>query len=143
MAYTANGVVSYGFPIDDFTFTYLVSGVALTDAAANALDGKAVSQDTAAANTVKLAADAEAIFGRVYRGENRAIAGLVTASVQRKFKEKLPAAPGHGILVGGHVVGAGGGLVRAVATGTPAEVTAGSTNVVVETGTDYVVVEKL
>lgn len=143
MAYTGQGVVSYGFPIDTHTFTYLLSGVAATDDAVAAASGKAVSQDVAAANTVKLAADAEAIFGRVFLAENRAVLGIRTAAVQRQFKEKLPAAPGHGILVGGHVVGAGAGLVRAVATGVAAEVTAGSSNVVVETGTDFVVVEKL
>lgn len=143
MVYTASGVVSYGFPIDAFTFTYFVSGVALTDAAANALDGRAVSLDTSAASTVKLTTDGEAIFGRVYRGENRQIAGVVTASIQRKFKEKLPATAGHGIVIGGRVVGAAGGLVRAANTGVPAEVTAAADNIVVEVGTDYVVVEKL
>lgn len=135
MVYTASGVVTYGFPIDDFTFTYFVSGVALTDAAANALDGRAVTQDTAAAGTVKLTADGDPIFGRVYRGENRQIAGVVTASIQRKFKEKLPATVGHGIGLGDSVEGAAGGLVRAAA--------APNDTLVIEVGTDYVVVEKL
>jgi hypothetical protein len=143
MPYTASGIVSHGFPqaADPFTFTYLVSGVAATDDAAAALAGKAVSLNTAAANTVKLAADGEAIFGRVFQGENRGVLGVVTASVQRKFKEKLPAASGHGIDVGDSVVGAGGGLVRLADTGVAAEVTASRNNIVVETGTDYVVVE--
>lgn len=143
MAYNASGVVSSGFPLDDFTFTYYLTGVAATDAAAADAAGKAVSIDTGAASSTKLAADGEAVFGRVFLAENRSDLGFLTAAVQRKFKEKLPAAVGHGIVVGGSVVGAGNGLVRAVATGTPAEVTAGARNIVVEVGTDFVVVEQL
>lgn len=142
MPYTGTGVVSFGFPIDAFTFTYYISGLA-DDAATAAAVGKAVSIDTTAANTVKLAANAEAIFGRVFQAENRAVLGVKTAAIQRKFKEKLPAANGHGIVVGESVVGAGGGLVRKVAVGVPAEVTAGQRNIVVEVGTDFVVVEQL
>ena len=143
MAYTGSGVVSSGFPqtADPFTFTYYLTGTFADEAAVRATEGKAVSQDTAAASSVKLAASGERIYGRIYVAEDRKDLGFRTASVQRKFKEKLPAAVGHGILVGGSVVGAGNGLVRAVATGVPAEVTAGSNNIVVETGTDYVVVE--
>lgn len=143
MAYTGSGVVSSGFPqtADPFTFTYYLTGAFADEAAVKAAEGKAVSIDTAAASSVKLAAAGERIYGRIYVAEKRDILGFNTASVQRKFKEKLPAAVGHGILVGGSVVGAGNGLVRAVATGTPAEVTAGSNNIVVETGDNYVVVE--
>lgn len=143
MPYNASGVVSFGFPIDVTTFTYYLTGVAATDAAAADAIGKAVSQDTAAASSVKLAGNGEAIFGRVYHAENRSDLGVRTAAVQRQFKEKLPATAGHGIVVGGSVVGAGNGLVRAVAGGVPAEVTAGQRNVVVEVGTDFVVVEQL
>jgi hypothetical protein len=142
MPFTGSGVVSFGFPIDAFTFTYYITGLA-DDAATAAAVGKAVSQDTSAASSVKLAADAEAIFGRVFQAENRSVLGVKTAAIQRRFKEKLPATVGHAIAVGESVVGAGGGLVRKVATGVPAEVTAGARNVVVEVGTDFVVVEQL
>lgn len=135
MAYTGQGVVSHGFPIDTHTFTYLLSGVAATDDAVAAAAGKAVSQDTTAANTVKLAADDDLIFGRVFHAENRAVLGIRTAAVQRRFKEKLPAAPGHAILVGSSVVGAGAGLVKVAV--------AANNTVVVEIGTDYAVVELL
>lgn len=112
MAYTGAGVVSYGFPIDDFTFTYLLSGVAATDEAVYAAEGKAVTFDNSAASTVKLAGDGDEIHGRVRKAENRAVLGIKTAAVARKFKEKLPAATGHGIVVGDSVVGAGAGLVK-------------------------------
>ena len=71
MSYTPNTVVSYGFPMGQFTFTYLVSGVALTDTATSAALGKAVSLDPSAASTVALAGDGDAIFGRVYSCEAR------------------------------------------------------------------------
>lgn len=143
MPFTGSGVVSFGFPIDIVTFTYYLTGVTATDAATADAVGKAVSQDTAAASSVKLAADAEPIFGRIFSAENRAGLAVQTAAVQRNFKEKLPATVGHAIAVGNSVVGAGGGLVRKVATGVPAEVVAGARNVVVEVGTDFVVVEQL
>lgn len=119
MPYTGAGVTSYGFPIDDFTFTYLLSGTASTDDAVFATVGKAVSWDNSAANTVKPAADGDTIIGRVRQAENRLILGIKVASVARKFKEKLPAATGHGIVVGDTVLGAGAGLVKKNATATP------------------------
>lgn len=140
MAYTGAGVVSSGFPqtADPFTFTYYLTGVFADEAAVRAAEGKAVSLDTAAASSVKLAADGERIFGRIYVAERRDMLGFNTASVQRKFKEKLPAALAHGITVGASVVGAGNGLVRLAAAGAE---TTGSGNIVVETGDNYVVVE--
>jgi hypothetical protein len=143
MPYTGTGVVSFGFPIDAFTFTYYLSGVAQTDTAVADAVGKAVSFDDTAASTVKLAGDGEAIFGRVFQAENRDVLDVVTAAIQRKFKEKLPAAAAHGITVGDSVVGDGAGLVRLANSGVPAEVTAGARNIVVEVGTDFVVVEQL
>lgn len=143
MAYTGTGVVSYGFPIDAFTFTYFISGLTDTDAAHAAAAGLAVALDDTAENTVKLAGDGDPIFGRIFVAERRDVLGVSTASIQRKFKEKLPAAASHGITVGDSVVGDGAGLVRLVASGTPAEVTAGQRNIVVEVGDEFVVVEQL
>lgn len=137
MPYTPTGIVSYGFPIGIFTFTYALSGNFADDVAVANTAGKAVALDTSAASTVKLAGDGDAIFGRVYVAENRQVLGIKVASVARKFKEKLPAAAGHGILVGDRVVGAGNGLVKKDAA-------AGVANpIVVEIGTDFVVAEKL
>jgi hypothetical protein len=136
MPYTPAGVVSYGFPqaADPFTFTYLISGTFADDTAMGAIAGKAVELDTTAASTVKLATDGGEIFGRVFQGERRGVLGINVASVQRKFKEKLPAATGHGMVVGDYAVGAGAGLVKKLASGT-------NRCRVIETGTDYVVVE--
>jgi len=138
MAYNITGVVSDGFPFGIFTFTYHLSGTFADDTAVAATAGKAVSLDTSAAATVKLAADGDVIFGRVYVAENRnSIGGGKVASIARKFKEKLPAATGHGIVVGDRVIGAGAGLVKK-------DTAAGVANpIVVEVGTDYVVAEKL
>lgn len=133
-----NQVVSFGFPIDVTTFTYLLN------AATTAADvGKAVMLDTAAANTVKLTTDAAQIFGRLETFEDRDVLSMKTGAVSRNFKEKLPAANGHGIVVGDRVVGAAGGLVRKANSGVAAEVTASQNNIVVEVGTTWVVVEKL
>jgi len=137
MAYTPNGVVSYGFPLDDDTFTYLITGLAQTDDAAASAAGKAVTQDKTKAAAVKLAGDGDEIFGRVFQAENRAVQGFMTAAVQRRFKEKLPAAAGHGIALGDSVVGAGAGLVKKADAG------AGLRTVVVEVFNDAVVVERL
>lgn len=134
MAYNGAGVVSFGFPIDDFTFTYLISGLA-DEAAVAAAPGKAVTFDVTAANTVKLAGDGDVIHGRVRTAENRSVLGIKTAAIARKFKEKLPAASGHGIVVGDTVVGAGGGLVKKNGGATP------TNSRVIEVGTDFVVVE--
>jgi len=136
MPYTPAGVVSFGFPqaADPFTFTYLLSGTFADDTAIAAVAGKAVEFDATAASTVKLATDGGEIFGRAFQGERRAVLGINVAAVQRKFKEKLPATVGHGIVVGDYVVGAGNGLVKKLATGT-------NRCRVVETGTDFVVVE--
>jgi len=135
MVYTPANVVSYGFPIDVTIFTYLLaSGVAAADV------GKAVSIDTTAANRVKLAADGEQIFGRLSTYEDRDSLSIKTGAVERLFKEKLPAASGHGIVVGDAVVGAGNGLVRKAAAGAE---TTGNRTIVIETGATYVVVERI
>lgn len=137
MPYNASGVVSSGFPqaSDPFTFTYLLSGTFADDAALAAVAGKAVSLDTSAPNTVKLVANDEEIFGRVFSGaERRVELGIITVAVQRQFKEKLPAAPGHSIIVGSPVRGTGAGLIELAP--------AANGTVAVEVGTDYAVVEK-
>jgi hypothetical protein len=88
---------------------------------------------------VKLAADGEQLFGRLETYEDRDSLSIKTGAVSRLFKEKLPAAAAHGIVVGDSVVGAGAGLVRKAAGG---ELT-GNRTIVVETGATYVVVERI
>lgn len=143
MPYTPVTVVSYGFPqtADPFTYTYLLSGTFADDAAAYAAVGKAVTLDTAAANTFKLAGDGDVVMGRTFQVERRIADSITTASIQRKFKEKLPANSGHGIVVGNRVVGAGAGLVKKDTAGSGAGLV--TNPLVVEVGTDYVVVEAL
>ena len=76
--------------------------------------GKAVSQDTSAANTVKLAADGETIIGELKTYQKRIIEGNNTGGVLYrgacyfKYTGTAPA-------VGQSVVGAGSGLVKAAA----------------------------
>jgi hypothetical protein len=137
--YNITGVVLHGFPRGTDTFSYHLSGFAAdaSDDTVAAAAGKAVSLDTSAAGTVKLAADGDIIFGRVYVAENRAATGGgKVASVARQFKEKLPAAVGHTIALGDSVVGAGGGLVKKAAPNS-------NRTIVIEVGTDYAVVEQL
>lgn len=138
MTYTPNAVVLEGFPFGTFTFSYLLSGVTATDDDAYATVGKAVAQDTAAAGTMKLAGDGDAIVGRVYQAENRVLDGLVVGSIARKFKERLPAASGHGISVGDRIVGAGAGLVKAAVDNTDH-----TQPLVVATGDEFVIAEYL
>jgi hypothetical protein len=139
MVYTPAAVVSFGFPIDAFTFTYLISGLA-DEAAVTAASGKVVSQDTAAASTVKLAADGDAIFGRVRTVENRAVLGFKTAAIQRKFKEKVPTAAGYTApAVGDRLIGGGAGTVKKATANTGAGVP--SDPIVVEVFTGFVTAE--
>lgn len=143
-AYNPAGLVSHGFPFGIFTFTYALSGVAATDAAVAAAAGKAVSLDTTAPNTVKLAGDGDAIFGRVYVAENRDVLGIRVASVARKFKEKLTPSAAYLAAtpaVGDRIVGAGGGLVKKATANAGAGVP--SDPIVIEVGTDFVVAEYL
>src|SRR3990167_4774955 len=140
MPYTPNGVVSHTFPIDDFVFTYLISG---TVVAADV--GKAVALDTAAANTVKLAGADDVIFGRLETFEDRVQEGVKVGAVARKFKTKLPvqaALAGFNVpAVGDTVVGAGAGEVKASNNGT-AKTPDQTNNTVIEVLTGFVVVEK-
>lgn len=134
MSYTPNAVVPHTFPIDQFVFTYNIAAGAATDV------GKAVEIDKTAAASVKLATDGAEIFGRIFSFEDRSVAGLKVAAIERKFKAKLPATTGHGIVVGDAVCGAGAGLVRK-AVGPVANDPI--TNVVIAIGTDFVVVEQI
>lgn len=112
MTYSPNAVVAHSFSLPDFTFTMNVSGaVALTDV------GKAVSLDTTADNTVKLAADGDEIFGRLESVEIDGLDGLKVGAVSRKFRAPLPVKAGlagfNVVARGDTVVGAGNGEVKA------------------------------
>lgn len=133
MTYDPRKVVSAGFPLDDVTFTYNISGAATQDNR-----GGAVTLDPTAPNTMKLAGEGNPIHGRLASLEDRTQQNAgVTGAVQRQFKEKLPAAIGHGIAVGDSVEGDG------AVPGNVQKAAAANRTLVVEVGTDFVVVELL
>lgn len=130
MAFNPNQVVLDGFTQHDFAFTMFASGgITVADI------GKAVSLDAAADATVKLAADGEAIYGRIFQVEDRSQEGVTTVTVETRFRKRLPKTAA-AILRGASVVGAGGGLVKSAA--------ASSKNIVlkVDEDADYVIVEQ-
>lgn len=132
MVQSLNQIVSWGYSFEDSMFTYLLAaGITADDV------GKAVALDTTAANTVKLAADNEQIFGRLETFEDRTVLGIKVGTVSRVFKAKLPKTAA-AITVGQSVTG----------STTPGSVKAATTqdtnrNIVVEVGSDFVVVEKI
>lgn len=86
MPYNVNQtVVSQLFSFEDFIFTQFITGT-IVDADV----GKAVTIDTAAANSVKLTADNDHITGRLESYENRAQDGIKVAAISRKFRAILP-----------------------------------------------------
>lgn len=131
MAYNIGAPVSFGYALNDFMFTYnLAASLTIADV------GKAVTLDTSAANTVKLAANADKIFGRLETFEDRISLGIKVGTVSRKFKDKLPKTAA-AIAVGDSVTGSAtaGSVITAVV--------ADPSVIVVEVGTGFVVVEKL
>lgn len=132
MAYVLTDIVLEAFSMEDFTFTYFITG----NPSETGIVGKAVSIDTTTRGAVKLAEDGEAVFGRIYQYEDRTQqGGGKVVSVERKFRKRLPKTAA-AIAIGATVVGGGAGLVRAAATPNHLD------NVVIDVGTDYVVVEK-
>lgn len=113
----------------EFQYTAKISGTVTT-----ADEGKALTLDTAAANTVKLAGDGDAILGRLFRYEDRVVEGVKLATIETKGGMRLPKLESTVIAVGDTVVGDTGGLVKAAVSANWAA------NFVVEVGTDYVVV---
>lgn len=103
-------VTLIGQTFPDFNLTFSISDT-ITDT--DAVLGLAVCQDTAAANTVKLATDGSEILGRIFVVEDGASQGEgVVATIERVGGMKLPVATGETIAVGDEVVGAAGGKVR-------------------------------
>lgn len=111
--------------LSKFTFEAFQLTVNLASGITSADIGKAVTQDTSADNQVKLAGDGDPILGVLYTVENRLNEGTNVGTVEFKFAAKVPIKSG---LTGASVVargkrlcGAGGGEVRALDAGTPAE----------------------
>jgi hypothetical protein len=101
----------YSFPDSQLTFK-LKSGITTSDV------GKAVSLDTSAANTVKLAGDGDVIIGRLETVEDRTNEGTLLGTVALRFAAKLTIKSGLSgaavVAVGSRVKGAGSGEIKAV-----------------------------
>jgi hypothetical protein len=101
-------VALHNFDFPEFQLTFkLATAVVAADT------GKAVSLDATAPNTVKLVADNEPIFGRLYTYEDRTIEGQKVGTVELKFARKLAILSGQTVVVGDRLIGAGNGLVKA------------------------------
>lgn len=129
MGQIGNGVSLKGIHQEEFNYPFLVSGTPTTQML---LDGGAVTLDTAANNTVKIAGVGDRIMGKLESYENRVVEGIKIGAVATKgsygFKYNLNGA-GTDVppAIGGSVVGSAGGKVEAAA--------ASADNVVVEVDT--------
>jgi hypothetical protein len=130
MATIGAGVSLRGIEHDEFHYPFnLAAGTVVADAS------KAVSLDTSAANTVKLAADGDAIVGKLVTVEDRTIEGILVGAVALKGGFKFTIKSGETVAIGDTVVGAGAGEVKAAAAANH------SVNMVVEIiGTTAIVV---
>lgn len=101
--------------LENYQETFYISG-AVTQADL----GKAVSLDTTAEKTVKLAADGDAIVGRLEVLEARVQEGVTVATVSMKFIDWVPYAAAATPAIGAAVEGAGNGEVDFALTADPA-----------------------
>lgn len=123
-----------GFTQHDFAFTMLLAdGHGLEE---NDLRGRVVSLDTTTPATVKVAADGDNIYGRIFQVEDRSQDGVVTVTVETRFRKRLPKAQATVMAIGDTAVGAGNGLVKSAATADPAK------NQVLAVEATYVIVEQ-
>jgi hypothetical protein len=131
MPYTLNDIVLEAFSMEDFAFTYFIVG----NPDPTDIVGKAVTIDASARGSVRLSAADDPVDGRIYQYEDRTQqGGGKVVTVERKFRKRLPKGA-NVVAIGDTVEGAGAGIVR---TGTPNRLD----NIVIDVGTDYVVVEK-
>lgn len=114
MAYqgvTLKGVI----PANDLTF---IADSNITEAD----EGKVVTQDTSAANSIKLAGAGDPILGRLERVEDRVVEGVKVATVKLIGGMELPTAEGYTPEVGDAVIGAAGGYVTEVGNGQSSDI---------------------
>lgn len=135
-----------GIHFEPFYLTFkLASGIT------NSHVGYAVSIDTSAANTVKLAAAADTIIGRLATVESRTVEGQLVGTVAIKFSDTLPidtvnATGSSAVIVGSTVVGSGGGKVKArtvTGTATPDHAQNYVVELLTQRSVDYAVVVKV
>lgn len=139
------GISLKGIYHDDWQYPFLISG---TVTAADI--GKAVTQDTTAANTVKLAGAGDPILGRLEVYEDRVAEGIKVATVALKGGVRFPVKSGETVAVGDTVQGAGSGEVKALAVSQDTAAAGGAANIalashntrnrVFEVGTGYAIV---
>ena len=98
--------------------------------------GLVVTQDTSAANTVKLAGAGDEILGRLESVEDRVVEGIKVGTVKLVGGMALKPATGYTAQVGDKLVGAAGGYVTKAGQGVDSNVT------VWEVRTDEVIVIK-
>lgn len=118
-----NQVRLFGYDFKDEQFPVKLSGSPTT-----ADIGKAVTQDTTAANTMKLAGDGDQIMGVLLTVENRTVEGTVIGTVSFEMATKLPIKAGLTgaavVAIGSRLCGAGAGEVKAIdISGTPSAAT--------------------
>ncbi|BCJ91787.1 hypothetical protein IZ6_25220 [Terrihabitans soli] len=130
-----NKVSLQGFHFEDSLFTFkLANGITKAD------EGKAVAFG-AAANTVKLVGDGDAIIGRLEVVEDRKVEGQLVGTVALRFINTLPKGAGETITIGQSVCGDGtAGAVRAKVV---ADDDYGKYNIVVEVLATEVVVAQV
>lgn len=94
------GVSLRGFYSKNWALTWNLTGTT-----SSADIGKAMTQDTSAANTARLAGDNDSIIGILQSRENRIQEGVVVGTICMAFSEKLPYT-GTIPAIGSQVVGA-------------------------------------
>lgn len=114
MAY--QGVTIKGsIPDNNLTFV-------LDDAIVEADEGKLVTQDTSAANKVKLCGDGDEILGKLFRYEDRVVERVKVGSVILVGGLEFPVASGYTPAIGDKVVGAAGGYCRKAGAGESSDI---------------------
>jgi hypothetical protein len=108
-----NGVSLRGLYHDEFQYPFLLAaGITKAD------EGKAVTPDASAANTVKLAGDGDRIIGRLEVVEIRVQEGINIGTVSIMGGLDYPLKGGEAALVNGDaVVGGGAGTIRKAGAG--------------------------
>lgn len=139
MSVIGAGVSLRGLHQENFNYTFnLATGIVVGDV------GKAVSLDSTAANTVKLAGDGDTIIGYLETVENRVVEGVLVGTVATKGVYKLPVKTGltgsEVVAVGSTAVGAGAGEIKALDDGNVTAAPNHNYNYVVEVGSGFAIV---
>lgn len=132
MSIIGEGITHRGLVPDEFNIGWnIAAGVVAADV------GKAMSIDTTAPRTAKLAADGEVIIGTLSTLEIRAIEGLRVGTLSMKGGLGFTRAAGAPAVTPGSILcGAGGGLVRMALVGDGSAIKIHRTVATAATGVD-------